>query len=82
MCYEGFRTRKGLADFAYRLVAAKKPVILKGTNTGPILSRDGPSIPGTNKRVERRSAVFWRLNPDGLIGEEHFYFDTAGLFGQ
>ncbi|MFQ6011865.1 MAG: ester cyclase [Nitrososphaerales archaeon] len=60
---------------------ASAEFILKGTNKGPMISRDGTSTPATNKRVERQSSVFWRLNSDGLIAEEHFYFDTAGLFG-
>jgi len=36
----------------------------------------------TNKPVEFRGAVFVRTNSDGLITEEHRYFDMAGLMGQ
>ena len=56
--------------------------VLKGTNKGPIVTPEGTSIPATNQSVERRSSVFWRLDSEGLIAEEHFYFDTAGIFGQ
>ena len=55
---------------------------MKGTNTGPLVTPDGNSIPATNKRMEMNGSAFFKANAEGLISEEHFYFDTASLMGQ
>ncbi len=55
---------------------------LKGTNTGPLVTPDGNSLPATNKRVEMNASAFFKVNAEGLIMEEHFYFDTATFMGQ
>ena len=51
-------------------------------NTGPLVTPDGNSLPATNKRVEMNGSAFFKANPEGLIAEEHFYFDTASFMGQ
>ncbi len=56
-------------------------VVISGTNTGPFVTQMG-TMPPTNRRVEGHNAGFWRLNAQGLIAEEHIYFDTAALFKQ
>ncbi len=55
--------------------------VLTGTHTGPLVTQMG-TIPPTNRRLEGHNAGFWRLNAQGLIAEEHIYFDTAALFKQ
>jgi steroid delta-isomerase-like uncharacterized protein len=55
--------------------------VLTGTNTGPFVTQMG-TTPPTNRRVEGRNAGFWRINAEGLIAEEHIYFDTGSLFRQ
>ncbi|MFQ6011866.1 MAG: ester cyclase, partial [Nitrososphaerales archaeon] len=55
---------------------------MKGTNTGPLVTPDGNTLPATNKRVEMNGSAFFRSNDEGLIVEEHFYFDTATFMGQ
>ncbi len=61
---------------------ASAEFVLKGTNKGPIVTPDGTSIPATNRIVVRRSSVFWRLDSEGLIAEEHFYFAAGVIFRQ
>ncbi len=61
---------------------ASAEFVLKGTNKGPIVTPEGTSIPATNRIVVRRSSVFWRLDSEGLIAEEHFYFDAGVIFRQ
>ena len=55
--------------------------VLTGTHRGPFVTQMG-TIPSTNRRVEGHNAGFWRINAQGLIAEEHIYFDTASLFKQ
>jgi len=55
---------------------------MKGTNTGPLVTPDGNSLPATNRPLEIRGSAFFRANSEGLISEEHFYFDTASFMNQ
>lgn len=52
-----------------------------GTNTGPLAGPGGVQPP-TNRPVTIRGASFLRLNSDGLIAEEHRYYDVRSLFQQ
>jgi len=55
---------------------------MKGTNTGPLVTPDGNSLPATNRPMEIHGSAFFRANSEGLISEEHFYFDTASFMNQ
>lgn len=55
--------------------------ILKGTHKGP-LEAPIETIPPTNRSVEMRCAGFWRLDDEGRVVEERYYFDTASLMKQ
>ena len=52
-----------------------------GTNTGPLASPTG-AIPPTNRPAKFRGASFLRYNHEGLIAEEHRYYDSRSLFQQ
>ena len=56
-------------------------VVGSGTHRGPLAGPSG-SIPPTNKRIETKGAIFIRVNAEGLITEEHRYFDLAGMAAQ
>lgn len=62
------------ADVAFRAV-------IVGTHTGMLQLPAGEVAP-TGQRVETPMAVFSRNGEDGLIVEEHRYYDLAGLFRQ
>lgn len=53
----------------------------KGTHRGPIPGPTG-EIPATNRPMQFRFAAFQRLNDQGLIEEEHRYYDLAGMMQQ
>lgn len=55
--------------------------VLKGTQTGPLEVQTG-TIPPTNRRIEHNAAGFWRLDSEGRVAEEHFYFDIASFSRQ
>jgi steroid delta-isomerase-like uncharacterized protein len=52
-----------------------------GTNTGP-LTTPGGVLPPTNRHVNLRGASFLRFSREGLIAEEHRYYDSRSLFHQ
>lgn len=52
-----------------------------GTNTGPLATPTGV-LPPTNRQVRLRGASFLVVNPEGLIAEEHRYYDARSLFQQ
>ena len=52
-----------------------------GTNSGPLAAPDG-LLPPTNRAVTLRGASFLRFNSDGLIVEEHRYYDRSSLLQQ
>lgn len=51
------------------------------TNSGPFELPTGTLAP-TNRRVTMNGATFYRFNREGLIAEQHDYFDIAGLMQQ
>jgi len=51
------------------------------TNSGPLELPTGNLAP-TNRRVTMNGATFYRFNREGLIIEQHDYFDIAGLMQQ
>ena len=53
----------------------------RGTNRGPLAGLGGGQPP-TNRPVTVRGASFLRVNAEGLIAEEHRYFDARSLFQQ
>ncbi len=82
------KTLAGFPDMKYTLkgVAADEntvafELIARGTHKGDIPGPAGP-VRATNRTLELRMAVFERLNEQGLISEEHRYFDLAGLMRQ
>ncbi len=52
-----------------------------GTHTGPLTTPAGPVAP-TNRPVKLVGASFLRFNAEGLITEEHRYYDRASLLEQ
>ena len=52
-----------------------------GTHNGPLPSPDGPVAP-TNRSMKLIGASFLRFNAEGLIAEEHRYYDRASLLEQ
>jgi len=52
-----------------------------GTNTGPLASPTGV-LSATNRPAKLRGASFLRFNHEGLIAEEHRYYDSRSLFQQ
>jgi len=52
-----------------------------GKNTGPLATATGV-VPPTNRPMRVRGASFLRINPKGLIAEEHRYYDARSLFQQ
>ncbi|MUN62492.1 DUF4440 domain-containing protein [Kocuria sediminis] len=55
--------------------------LLVGTHTGPMLMPIGEIAP-TGRRASLAIAVFCRRAEDGLIEEEHRYYDLMGLAQQ
>ncbi len=51
------------------------------THSGPFELPTG-TLAATNRRVTLRGATFYRFNREGLIAEQHDYFDIAGLMQQ
>lgn len=52
-----------------------------GTMTGPMPGPEG-DIPATGKPFAVDMAIFWTLDSDGLITEEHAYMDSTGMMAQ
>jgi hypothetical protein len=52
-----------------------------GTNAGPIVTPGGV-VSATNRPVTLRGASFLRFTPEGLIAEEHRYYDLCCLLEQ
>ncbi len=55
--------------------------VMRGTHTGPLVGPQG-EIPPTGRRAEVRGCSVGRVNAQGLIGEDHIYFDTASMMQQ
>lgn len=56
-------------------------VRMTGTNDGPLTTPAG-EMPPTGKRIDLRGAGFIRLSGDGLVLEEHRYYDSGVLMRQ
>jgi steroid delta-isomerase-like uncharacterized protein len=77
---------KAFPDMAWELVGdpiaapgrAALVVAARGTNDGPLAMPAG-EVPPTGKSVSYESAVMWSLDAEGLIVEEHSYFDATGV---
>jgi hypothetical protein len=52
-----------------------------GKNTGPLIGPTGQVSP-TNRVATIHGASFLRFGPDGLIAEEHRYYDSRSLMQQ
>src|SRR5918992_257365 len=52
-----------------------------GTQTGPIQGPGGP-MPATNKKAQMPFASFVKFDSNGLIVEEHRYYDQVGMMMQ
>lgn len=52
-----------------------------GTNTGPLVVRDGTQVPPTGKRVEVRGMELVHLR-DGKIADYHMYWDGMAILRQ
>jgi steroid delta-isomerase-like uncharacterized protein len=55
---------------------------LTGTQQGPLPGPGGQEIPPTNKSIRVPVIASIRFNEDGLIAEEHIYFDRATMLAQ
>jgi predicted ester cyclase len=84
---EGFMT--SMPDFTYTLlrivgnadlVAAE--LLGAGTSTGPAKLPGREPIPPTGRRVEFPMAGFFRLNAEGKIADERYYYDRVDLMQQ
>ena len=53
-----------------------------GTSTGPTELPGRDPIPPTGRRVEFGLAGFFRVNSDGLIAEERYYYDRMARLQQ
>ena len=80
---------KSMPDFKFKVVniAAKGDFVATelvgaGTSTGPTELPGRDPIPPTDRRVEFGLAGFFRVNPDGLIAEERYYYDRMALLQQ
>ena len=54
---------------------------ISGTQTGPLIGPEG-EIPPSGEAIEANASVFSRLDQDGLVVEEHRYYDVLTLFPQ
>ena len=54
---------------------------LAGTNTGPLDSPAG-EVPATGRRVSVPLAFILKVGSDGLVHEDHTYFDEASFLRQ
>lgn len=52
-----------------------------GTHEGPLKTPQG-TLPATHRRMEVKSAAFFRVNKEGLITEARIYWDMASAFSQ
>src|SRR5690349_2461243 len=50
-----------------------------GKNTGPLAMPDGVHA-ATNRELRLRGVSFLRFRSDGLIAEEHRYYDSHSMF--
>ncbi len=80
---------KSMPDFQFKVVniAAKGDFVATelvgaGTSTGPTELPGRDPIPPTGRRVEFGLAGFFRVNSDGLIAEERYYYDRMALLQQ
>lgn len=55
---------------------------VRGTNTGPLETEPGVTIPPTGRSVELKVCWVFRATPDGLCAEDHTYYDNASLMAQ
>ncbi|MFQ5574107.1 MAG: ester cyclase [Terriglobia bacterium] len=56
-------------------------MVASGTHRGTLEGAQG-SIPPTNRRMESWAGIFVKLNDQGLITEEHRYYDQTGFVAQ
>jgi predicted ester cyclase len=54
---------------------------MAGTNTGPLVSPEG-EMPATGRRITLPLAFILTFGSDGLIHEDHTYFDEASFLKQ
>ncbi len=54
---------------------------MAGTHKGPLTGPQG-TIAATNKRIDFRGALIYKINPTGLVTEQFLYYDTAALSKQ
>ena len=55
--------------------------VVTGTHLGPLALPSG-LVPATNRKVQFRIAGFSNIDSEGLISEEHRYYDVAGVLDQ
>jgi len=56
-------------------------MIMKGTNSGPFTTPEG-DIPATGRAVSLKGIMILKTTPEGLIAEDHTYYDTADFMKQ
>lgn len=57
-------------------------MMLKATNTGPLMLGPDQELPATGRRIELPAVWMLEIDDDGLMSEERDYLDTAPLFRQ
>jgi ketosteroid isomerase-like protein len=57
-------------------------VLLRGTNSGPLLNPDGSSLPPTNKKFGLLLAQAGEVEPSGPLREDRLYMDFGTFLGQ
>jgi steroid delta-isomerase-like uncharacterized protein len=61
---------------------ASLEVVVDATNNAAMTTPTGDTVPATNKRISLAMLNAIRIDGDGLIAEEHRYFDVASMMGQ
>ena len=56
-------------------------VRISGTHNGDLAGPQG-TVPPTNKKIQFTGVGFWRLDSQGLVGEERRYYDTGAMMRQ
>lgn len=57
-------------------------LLLKGTNTGPLMGPGGAALPATNKKFGVLIAHSGELEPNGPVLDDRFYMDASSYLGQ
>jgi len=69
----------------YRTLVSENYIVIefsfKGTNSGPLKTPEG-DLPATGRPVSVMGIMILKTTPEGLIAEDHTYYDTADFMKQ